>query len=666
VYELKVLADPVGIEGAVRVDRFPTKKCKALLCYLAMSPSHRARRAAIIADLWPEEFEDIARKALRQTLYHVRATLKTAGLDPDVLRSTVDHVWLDPELVSVDFDRFQELAAAGLDATDFETARVKLAAALEACPSGFDGADDGLWVAAQRERVADIVRRVRLRICRGYLDRSDSQCAHDCAMAVVVEHPYDESAYEIAIRARLQLRDRAGARELFDRLEREVSQGLGGKVSLSWEDLADSYPIADRPGPMVITSSESTASPRARRTLLQRLVAVAIAAAVLIGGWTATGVRGFGRENITPTEADAILRTAFARGSTKERIAAVRQVFEAAWTGAYAATEDEWDAVIRRHKEPIVQTIGEARATDADATLVIAGAGWRYFSNNGMIPAFQETLRGALDRSSREPSPERARALCSLAFDITETGHWNEALPLAQEALEMYRNLGDEWGVAHANRCVGFAYAFGRDWKRSHEYYHRALHGFKTIGNREGMAVTQLCLSFATTDSQPGLRMQWTIESVESYLAVGNKWGIEYAGDALLALVFREGTQYIDRSYGLRATRALERHLDGFTNPFSEKSLETRRALAKLGVSLQLEEVSSRQLEWFARYQKLNIETAAVFYGACGSNPAIWSWLQEKIEADRQGSGRLTAAVLQGKRLGAAQGVSRVRRELKL
>jgi DNA-binding SARP family transcriptional activator len=662
VYELKVLDEPVRIEGTACVDRFPTKKCKALLCYLSVAPNHRARREAIIADLWPEEFEDTARKALRQTLYHIRSTVRGAGLDPEIVRSSGEHVWIDSDLLEVDADCFATLAVAGLEAGDEESAM----AALELCPSGFDGCDDGLWVGPARERVADLLRRVRLRVARGFLARSESQSAHDCAMAVIFEHPFDETAYEIGIQALLQLRDRSAARELYDRFERDVIKELGGEMPFDWDDLAAMYPV-ERPHLLGHQATAVIPPTKRRTTVLRRFTAVGLAAAVIIGGWSASGVRGVPPEGpLTPTQAGAALKVAFeaqGRDAKRNKISTVRRVFESAWTGAYAATEDEWAAVIRRFKQPIIDTLRDARKSDPDATIAIAGAGWRYFVNDGLGENLQATLKEGLDRGSHKPSPERARALCALSFDITETGPARDALPIAREALDMYRKLGSGWGEAHANRAIGFAYAFEKDWPQAHLYYGRALEGFRRIGSREGMAVTQLCRSFASPGPS-GEMTKWMIEALESYIAVDNQWGLEYAGDALRTLVKAGSYQGLNRDCGIRAAKALEHLLGDSPNQFSTKSLDTRRAIINLGLCYQLDEVTSRQLEWFVRYQNLALSTAATFYGASVSDASKWPWLEERIEEDRAKGGRLEVALSRGRELGLEKVKAQLLKEL--
>lgn len=70
--------------------RFPTRKSRALLAYLALKRERRVTRPAIAGDLWPEADEDRAQKALNTELWRLKTALRDGGADPCAYLDT-DH-----------------------------------------------------------------------------------------------------------------------------------------------------------------------------------------------------------------------------------------------------------------------------------------------------------------------------------------------------------------------------------------------------------------------------------------------------------------------------------------------------------------------------------------------------------------------------------------------
>src|SRR5450631_1981648 len=63
----------------------PTRKSAALLAMLCFRAGQELRRERLIAELWPDVFEESARANLRQALFMVRRLLEGAGFDPEAI-----------------------------------------------------------------------------------------------------------------------------------------------------------------------------------------------------------------------------------------------------------------------------------------------------------------------------------------------------------------------------------------------------------------------------------------------------------------------------------------------------------------------------------------------------------------------------------------------------
>jgi DNA-binding SARP family transcriptional activator len=85
----------------------PTRKSKAFLAYLALSPGMLRSREHLASTLWDRSAEEQARASLRQTLSSLRKALgEHAEINTDS-----DSVWLDERSVEVDALHFERLAA---------------------------------------------------------------------------------------------------------------------------------------------------------------------------------------------------------------------------------------------------------------------------------------------------------------------------------------------------------------------------------------------------------------------------------------------------------------------------------------------------------------------------------------------------------------------------
>lgn len=142
IAELRTLG-PVALQvgGDPRLER--RRKSLALLAFMARHAPARLRRADLAALLWPASPDERARQSLRQALAELRHALG------DVVQSTVDQAWVDPESITLDVAEFER----DMDVGRLEEAIARDTGTFLAGYDGVAGAPFDLWLAGERERI---------------------------------------------------------------------------------------------------------------------------------------------------------------------------------------------------------------------------------------------------------------------------------------------------------------------------------------------------------------------------------------------------------------------------------------------------------------------------------------------------------------------------------
>ena len=109
----------VSIDGQPVDHQWRLRKAKTLVKLLALEPSHRLHRDALVAELWPDATTDAATNNLHQAVHASRKALGAARI---VLRDDVLHLGPDDAL-SVDVEEFEQAAVAARADGDAEALR---------------------------------------------------------------------------------------------------------------------------------------------------------------------------------------------------------------------------------------------------------------------------------------------------------------------------------------------------------------------------------------------------------------------------------------------------------------------------------------------------------------------------------------------------------------
>jgi predicted ATPase len=121
-------------------------------------------------------------------------------------------------------------------------------------------------------------------------------------------------------------------------------------------------------------------------------------------------------------------------------------------------------------------------AGEHELALRLAAAVWWIWSLRGHIAEGRRRLDSALAGDLR-PTAARAMALtgaCDLAADDDDN---LTARHLAEEALALHRELGDEWGMAYCLLGIGVTYAFEDDFPNAQPRFDESVRLFSGLGD---------------------------------------------------------------------------------------------------------------------------------------------------------------------------------------
>jgi hypothetical protein len=144
----------------------------------------------------------------------------------------------------------------------------------------------------------------------------------------------------------------------------------------------------------------------------------------------------------------------------------------------------EWLEPLEREHDNLRAAMDWFEASgDGDRVIRFAAALWRFWHLTGHLKEGRLRVEGALGVGTR-PSSARAKALSGAADmaltsgDVPTGGRW------AREALELHRDLGDDWGTAFSTLMVAYATGQEGDWVRAQQLFGDSTRRFRELGDR--------------------------------------------------------------------------------------------------------------------------------------------------------------------------------------
>lgn len=173
-------------EGAVALERWPSRAVAALLARLAMAPDRVHPREEIVELLWPGVALDVGRNRLRQVLSTLKGLLEPAGASPhSVLRADRLGLSLMPGAIDSDVRMFERLLRAGQLQGASELYRGEL------MPGHYED-----WVVEERHRLAGLHERLQELLSEGVNGRpaeSPQESPRESAKEISHAGPLDRS-----------------------------------------------------------------------------------------------------------------------------------------------------------------------------------------------------------------------------------------------------------------------------------------------------------------------------------------------------------------------------------------------------------------------------------------------------------------------------------------
>jgi DNA-binding SARP family transcriptional activator len=196
-----------------------SRKARALIAYLVLTPGMKETRDRLVGLLWSETEDAKARTSLRQLLHGLRETFDkegVAGLSTDKF-----HVSLDGSVFATDLDH----ALASVDRGDPADYLINETCITESLLRGYDDVDPsfGSWLTIKRESVRQLlVRRLEAQLSD---TTHQTEATKRIARALLQIEPTNEIACQKLMLACITSGNAGGAlaayKQLWDRLEQD-------------------------------------------------------------------------------------------------------------------------------------------------------------------------------------------------------------------------------------------------------------------------------------------------------------------------------------------------------------------------------------------------------------------------------------------------------------
>jgi predicted ATPase/tRNA A-37 threonylcarbamoyl transferase component Bud32 len=168
--------------------------------------------------------------------------------------------------------------------------------------------------------------------------------------------------------------------------------------------------------------------------------------------------------------------------------------------------EQDWTVILETEHDNLRAALEFLRESDHEQYLQLAGALAWYWQVRSHLAEGREQLAAALAGSPAEPPrPARARALWGAANTVAWQGSAATGRPMMEQALQMWRAVGNLPEVALALEGIGWIQFIGGEDEAALETFQECLriqqeHGDPVLINRARVAVAQLLVAFSRVE----------------------------------------------------------------------------------------------------------------------------------------------------------------------
>lgn len=167
---------------------------------------------------------------------------------------------------------------------------------------------------------------------------------------------------------------------------------------------------------------------------------------------------------------------------------------------------------------------------DAQFAMRLAAALWRFWITSGHNREGREWLERILAMpGARERTTLKARALHGLATIVHIISDFGAARPIVEECLSVYREVGDDEGIATVLNTLSWILGGLGDVQAARELSLEALERHTTLGNRRGVALALNNLGYFANELAEYDEAVSTMErSVAVRRDIGDRRGVAY------------------------------------------------------------------------------------------------------------------------------------------
>ncbi len=163
----------------------------------------------------------------------------------------------------------------------------------------------------------------------------------------------------------------------------------------------------------------------------------------------------------------------------------------------------------------------------AEAGLRLASSLWWFWEVRGFWSEGRRRLNAALARTEEIPTAARAKALTAAGALALRQGDLAEAGTLAQQSLELSRQLGDKRTTASCLVILGVYACRLEDYKRAEALGGESLTLSREVGDNWGTAWAQSILGLVAREEKDHAKARALLEeSLGRMRALGHQWGI--------------------------------------------------------------------------------------------------------------------------------------------
>jgi len=167
-----------------------------------------------------------------------------------------------------------------------------------------------------------------------------------------------------------------------------------------------------------------------------------------------------------------------------------------------------------------------------EMALRVCGALWHFWTMHGHLSEGRRWIEQALARSDPEPMDQPpisalAKTLVGAGMLAYRQADYGQARTLCEQSLRLYRQLGDQHGIATALHGLGRVTSLGGNYTAARAMYQESLAIYRALHAHWGIAYTNLYLGHATYFAGKVLDARPLIEeSLNTFRTLGATWDI--------------------------------------------------------------------------------------------------------------------------------------------